>query len=86
MIGHLRRRRQLARTGFAEQHETVFTSRCVQRRTALQPIREKFCERTRLDDGAGKNVGADFGTFFEQTNGNFLTCLLGQLLDANRRG
>src|SRR5438034_52255 len=55
----------------------------VERRATGAPIRNQLVERNRIDDSAGKNVGADLRAFFEDANGDLAALLLRDLLQAN---
>ena len=74
-----------ARTVFGKDEETVFADRRVERGTVLFPAGQQFGQCTRVHDGAGQDVGADFGAFLDQADGDFRVFFRRQLLQANRR-
>jgi hypothetical protein len=50
------------------------------------PVGQQFGQRLGVHDGAGQNVRAGLGTFFQHHHRNILAFFSGQLLEANRRG
>ena len=54
----------------------------VQRSAELLPVGEEFVERTRFENRTGENVGADFGTFLDHTNADFLASVSGLLFQS----
>jgi hypothetical protein len=72
--------------GPGEHEETVFADRGIERRAHAFPVREKLGERTRVHDRAGENVSADFRSFFDQANADFLVSLARKLFQPNCSG
>ena len=58
---------------FAEDEEAVFADRRVERGAVLLPVGQKLGQRAGVEDRAGKDMGTDFGTFFDQADRNLAT-------------
>ena len=84
VVLHLRRRGQPNRAGLVQEQEAVLGCRRVQRRATLLPVGEQFRERPRLEHGARKDVRADLGTLFQDTDRDVPAALLGKLAQTNR--
>ena len=74
---------------FAEQQEAVFRDgrgeRCAAR-GVRGVVGEQFVERARVEDGAGKDVAAEFGGFFDQADAEVVPARGRLLLEPDRRG
>ncbi len=55
--------------GLGQDQEAVLADRRVQRGAVVLPVGQEFVEGARVEDGAGKDVGADFRTFLDQADG-----------------
>jgi hypothetical protein len=74
------------RAGFGKDEEAVFADRRVERRAIFLPVGQQLAQRTRVHDGAGENVGADFGTFLDQADIDVGSLVRRQLLEPDGRG
>ena len=71
VIAHERREqrgRDAIRLVLGQDEETVFGNRCRERRALRLPVGDQLGERARIDDGAGKDVGADLGSLLEDAH------------------
>jgi len=68
VVVHLRRQRQSARTGLAEQVELVRGDRHADRRRRLAPTRQQCIERPGLDHRAGQDMRADRRRFLDHAD------------------
>ena len=75
-----------ARGRFGEKQKTVSRHRCIERRPELLPVREKLAQRTWVHYGAGQNMCAHLGAFFQHADADLHSAFGGELLEANRRG
>ena len=85
MIAHQRRhqrRRQPQRAGSAKDIEAVGSHCGFDRRVLAAPFRDEPVEPDRIDDGAGEDVRADFGSLFHDNNRLFRR----QLFEPDRGG
>ena len=72
---------------FAGEHIDVITHhRSVQRRTHFLPVGEKLVQGAGLKYGTREEVSADFGTFFNYANADFLAFFSRLLLDTRGGG
>ena len=69
--------------GFVEEEELVFSDRLVQRGAEFLPVGDQLIERNRVHDGAGQDVGARLGAFFQHADIDLGAFLLGELLQAD---
>src|SRR5690606_11712950 len=67
--------------GAGQEINFITFKRHIERGTQLFPVREQLSQGTVFDNGAGQNMGTDFGTFFNQADGHFLAGLFGQLFE-----
>ncbi len=86
VIAHLRRRRQPDRLRRGQQDKAVFGRRRDERRAALLPVGKQLVEGARLEHGTGEDVGADFGTLFDDADRDLARGRRRQLLQPDRSG
>jgi len=76
----------LARTVFTQEIDVIPGHGRIQRRTTLFPVRKQLIQAGGLKYGPGDDVRPDLSTFLNDTDGEFLFRLIGELLDATGRG
>jgi len=86
IVMHLRRGRHSERTAGGQVLELVRLDEHVQGRAFFLPVGNQLGQRTRLDHGAGKDVSADLGAFFEDTDSEFTLLFLRQLRKSDSHG
>ncbi len=84
VVVHLRRRGQTDGVLGGQKDKIIVGRRGEQRGASLLPIRNQLIERARLDDRAGKNMGADFRALLDDADGSLAALLGRQLLQTDR--
>ncbi len=76
-VVHLRRRRQAHGALAGQEQETVLGDRRVERRTPLLPVRQQLGEGTRLQHGAGQDMGTHLGALLDHAHAQVAVVRLG---------
>jgi hypothetical protein len=89
VVGEARGQRPLGhleRAALREEEEAVLGHGLVQRGALFLPVGEELGERAWIHDGAGEDVGSDFGAFLDHADREVLAFFRAELLQAYRRG